>query len=262
MIGVIAPDGARSASDARTLAFDQLKLYALDLRRALEAERKRSEELALAYQDTVMRLMEAILARNLETGRHLLRVKRYAEIVCTQLGWSAERIRLTGSASMLHDIGKIAMPDTILSKPGPLNAKEVRLVRRHAELGARILEGSPSPVLAVARTIALSHHECWNGDGYPRGLRAEAIPVEARVVMLADRYDALRSFRSYKPSYSHRETRDILLEGDGRTLPAHFDPEILNLFSRIHHEFAGVWRSLADQPVGRLQTLPEEMPWG
>jgi putative two-component system response regulator len=129
------------------------------------------------------------------------------------------------------------MPDSILLKQGPLTAEEFQFMKTHTLIGERILAGSSFPMLKMAASIAVSHHERWDGTGYPHGLAGEQIPLEGRIVMLADQYDALRSKRVYKEGFSHEKTCGIILDGDGRTMPGHFDPAVHDAFRQTHQDF-------------------------
>ena len=162
------------------------------------------------------------------------------------LGLPRQRIKAISAASALHDIGKLAIPDSILTKRGPLDESERRIVETHPTVGARLLAGSPSPWVALAREVALTHHENWDGSGYPSGLVGTDIPLTGRIVRLADQYDALRSERVYKPAFSHARALEVIYEGDGRTLPSHFDPELLDILRSAHGDFDRIFASCRD----------------
>lgn len=170
------------------------------------------------------------------TGEHIVRVGRYARALALGAGLSTNDAWIISYSSELHDVGKIHTPRPILRKTAPLTPDEERVMREHTLQGEKII--GTSPRLAVARKIAGGHHENWDGSGYPRGLAGEAIPLEARIVRIADVYDALRSERPYKGAYSHEKACRILLQGDGRIDPnKDFDPNLLAVFERVHPEF-------------------------
>jgi HD-GYP domain-containing protein (c-di-GMP phosphodiesterase class II) len=151
-----------------------------------------------------------------------------------------EQIRFQAT---LHDVGKLHTDSSILKKQGPLTPEEWEDMHEHTTHGARII--GAHPMLLMANDIALCHHERWDGSGYPAGLKGEQIPLSARITNIADQYDALRNPRAYKPAFSHRKTFDIITSGDGRTLPGHFDPEVLAAFSRIAHRFDDIYERMA-----------------
>lgn len=223
------------------LAYQQLRRFAVDLKVALEMERQRTKELEAAYYDTVLRLMAAASLRDPELGEHLKRMGAYVEVLALWLGLSGEQATALATAAPLHDIGKIGLPEALINKPGRLDLDEKAAMERHTLLGGALLEGSPSSLIRTAREIALYHHENWDGSGYPLGLAGEQIPLGARLVRLADTYDALRCERVYKTSYDHERALRIILEGDDRTLPWHFDPQLLDLLRQNHDQLATIW---------------------
>lgn len=228
------------------LAKSQIELatYAQRLESSREAAEQRDRELASAQRDTVWRLMQAAKFRDNETGVHLKRISRLCGELARQLEWPDHEVHMLQKASALHDIGKIGISDSILRKQGPLDDDEWEAMKRHTLIGAQLLDGSKSALLQCAREIALNHHERWDGSGYPHGIEAHEIPLRARMVTICDQYEALRSVRPYKPAYDHRTVCEILLEGDGKTRPQHFDPELLDLFSNIHGRFETLWDDL------------------
>lgn len=182
--------------------------------------------LQLSQEETVMRLSMAVETRDQETGDHIERMGRYCSLLGEKLGWDEERCELLRIAAPLHDVGKIAIPDSILLKPGTLTPEERVEIEKHAEIGHEILSGSDSPMLELASRIALSHHEHWDGKGYPNGLLADEIPIEGRMAAIADVFDALTSDRVYRPAMPVDKALSIMSEGRG----SHFDPELLDVF--------------------------------
>ncbi len=232
---------------SKAAAFSQMKRIEKNYRQDLESEvKKKTEELKDLNREIIRRLTVVAEYRDTDTGLHNWRIGRFCGILARELNLPADFVELISLASALHDIGKVAVPDSILLKPGALTSEEFAVIKTHSAIGAKMLEGSPHAVIRLAESIALNHHERWDGGGYPNGLIGAATPIEGRIVMLADQYDALRAQRPYKKPFSHEETCRIILEGDGRTRPQHFDPQILETFSQMEAEFALTFESLLD----------------
>jgi putative two-component system response regulator len=229
------------------VAYNQLQTFAKDLKRSFDAERRRSQELEEAYYDTLLRLTHAAQYKDEETGAHVQRLSHYSRAMGLHLDLGEAEAELLFAAAPMHDVGKIGVPDCVLLKRGPLDLDEWSVMRKHPEMGSHLLTGSNSLLLECARDIALTHHERWDGSGYPRGLKGHEIPRSGRIIMLADQYDALRSRRSYKPAFSHERTCDIMLNGDERTHPEHFDPQLLDAFRDLHKTFEDIYARIADE---------------
>ncbi len=193
------------------------------------------------YIETIQRLTTTAEYKDKDTGSHLRRIGLYAKLMAEVMGLTAENSELLYITAPMHDLGKIGIPEQILLKPGPLTVDEFEAVKKHTVIGAAIFKGSDSVFLKMAETIALSHHEKWDGSGYPHGLKKDEIPVESRIISIVDQYDAIRSRRPYKPPYDHRTAYRILTEGDEKSNPDHFDPEILKAFKKCHEKFNEIY---------------------
>lgn len=174
-------------------------------------------------------------------SRHEDRVREVSALLCEGIGATREFTSALVSAAGLHDIGKVAIPDRILMKPGPLDAEERAVMAEHTRIGSEMLAGSNDRLLDLAADVARHHHECFDGSGYPNGLRGEEIPLGARVVQVADVYDALRSLRPYKIPMTHRDAMNVILRGDLRTVPEKFDPRLLAALQRRDLDVARIY---------------------
>jgi putative two-component system response regulator len=204
----------------------------------LDAEvKKKTTQLQESYIDTIHKLTKVAEYRDEDTASHIKRAGYYASVLARKLGWPEEKVETIFYAAPMHDIGKVGIPAEILLKPGKLSHEEFALMKTHTIIGANILSGQTSQIIQMAEIIAISHHERWNGTGYPKGLKEKEIPIEGRIYNICDQYDALRSRRPYKQGFTHKEAVNIILKGDGRTMPEHFDPQILDVFKQSLDKF-------------------------
>ena len=189
----------------------------------------RMEELRETRLQIVQRLGRAAEYKDNETGLHVIRMSHFSQLLALAAGCSPAWAEDLLNAAPMHDVGKIGIPDAVLCKPGPLDADEWDTMRRHPEIGAEIIGEHPSGVLQLAREIALAHHEKWDGSGYPRGLAGEAIPLSARIVAIADVFDALTTRRPYKEPWPVQEAMNHIAAQAGK----HFDPALVALFAPL-----------------------------
>lgn len=229
---------------ARGLERRQLKQLAEKWQAGEDAGADAPQERQLRREEEIVfRLLGAIGRRSDETEEHVRRVGLYSSLLARNIGWderATEEIRL---AAPMHDLGEIGIPDGIIVKPGALSVEEFALMKKHTEIGASVLEGSDSSLLQMAKDIALCHHEKWDGTGYPAGLSGEAIPEAARIVAIADVYDALLSERVYRLPLSEDEALSIMLANRGK----YFDPRIFDSFLRLLPEFRAIRGIVQDE---------------
>jgi putative two-component system response regulator len=207
-----------------------------DLIETVKQLSRAEKALRSSQEEVIYRLAQAVEFRDPTTGAHLNRMSRICELLAIESGLGRERAQLIRVASPMHDIGKIAVSDEILHKPGPLTPAEWQEIRKHPLIGNQILAESDSDLLRLGGVIALTHHERWDGAGYPHGLVANAIPVEGRIVALADVFDALTSARTYKPAFDVDHAVALMSDERGRQ----FDPNYLDLFLTVVDEVVGV----------------------
>jgi putative two-component system response regulator len=209
----------------------------------LEAQvNEQTKEIRDAHEETIHRLMSACAYRDDETGTHIQRVGRYCEIIANEIGWPADRVDLIRMAAPMHDLGKIGIPDAILRKPGKLTADEYGIMKTHTVIGADLLAGSHSPLLQMAEQIARSHHERWNGRGYPAGLVEEEIPESARIVAIADVFDALTHDRVYRPAYFVHEAVAMIDDNCG----IDYEPRLVDAFVRVLPRILDVYQDMPE----------------
>lgn len=219
------------------LELRQLYLLADEKRSALQKEvQQRSAQIVRAHHEILQRLGMACEFRDDETGNHTRRLGAYAGLLAEQLGLDATTCNLLRLASPMHDIGKVGIPDQILLKPGKLTSDEFEVIKTHTTIGARLLGGSDIPLIRAAEQIALTHHEKWDGTGYPRQLQGTDIPLAGRIVAVCDVFDALLSERPYKRAWTLEETVAEIERCRG----AHFDPAIVEAFLAVSPHLAQV----------------------
>lgn len=194
------------------------------------------EALQLASLDSIHRLSRAAEYKDENTGAHIERMSRYSEAVARKMGLGSKTVERILYAAPMHDVGKIGVPDNILLKPGPLDPDEWEIMKQHTTIGARILGGSQTGFIKLAEIIALTHHERWDGTGYPRGLKGTQIPRAGRITAIADVFDAMTTRRSYKEPFSVEKSFAIIRESTG----SHFDPDVVDAFFAIREEILAI----------------------
>lgn len=203
----------------------------------------RTKQLRDSQLEIVQRLGLASEFRDNETGQHIIRMSYYSKLLAQQYGLSSQECELILNASPMHDIGKLGIPDSILLKPGKLTREEFEIMKTHTTIGSQLLEDGKSDIMDAARTIALNHHEKWDGTGYPNSIAGENIPIYGRIVAIADVFDALTSVRPYKAAWS---VEDAYIEIK-RLSGTYFDPELVNHFSRIFPDILEIKSMYADE---------------
>lgn len=210
----------------------QVALKTMELSEVMEELKAAMERLKAASLDTILRLTRAAEYRDDDTGEHVLRMSHYSAAIAGEMGLPADVAELLLHAAPMHDIGKIGIPDRILLKPDKLTDDEWGLMRQHTLFGAQILASGDAEVIQLGQVIARTHHERWNGCGYPNGLQGEEIPLVGRIVAVADVFDALLSDRPYKKAFSVEKSLAIIAKDAG----SHFDPDVVDAFFSVRAE--------------------------
>lgn len=244
----------RTELEARVRSLLKVKAYNDHMRnyqKELEAEvakrttqlRQALDKIRVASIDTIYRLSRAAEYKDEDTGAHIRRMSNYSAIVARRMGLLEKTVEAILYAAPMHDVGKIGTPDRILLKPAKHDPDEWQIMKQHTIIGGRILEGSQAGFIKLAEIIALSHHEKWDGSGYPRGLRGTDIPLAGRITAIADVFDALMSKRPYKPAFSLEKSYGIIREGRGN----HFDLEVTDAFFSAEEEILSVKEKYKDK---------------
>ncbi len=227
--------------------YDHMRDYQKELESAVAQKTKELQrafkQVKAASLDTIYRLARAAEYRDEDTGAHLQRMSRYSATIARELGLGQDKVEAILYASPMHDIGKIGIPDSILLKAGKLDSNEWRTMQEHTIIGAEILEGSSTEYVNLGKIIALTHHEKWDGSGYPGGIKGLHIPQAGRIVALADVFDALTTQRPYKEPFSLEKSIDIIEEGRG----SHFDPNVTDAFLAALDEIISIKEQFQDK---------------
>ena len=221
-----------------------------------ERVRERTEELRVTQMEIIRRLGQAAESRDEATGAHIERLSQLSRRLALEIGLSEDEAEVIGHASAMHDIGKIGIPDRVLLKPGRLDPGEWEVMQTHTTIGANILAGSHSPLLQLAESVARTHHERWDGTGYPAGLKGQEIPLEARICTICDVFDALVSTRHYKPRWALEDALHEIAVQRGR----YFDPDLVDAFLKMMPELDEPLLGYASVPPVGVATLAPERP--
>jgi len=206
-----------------------VELRTRELRQALEEVTRAQREVQAGHLDTIRRLTLAAEYKDHDTAGHIERIGRYSQVVGMAMHLQPGKVDLLLHAAPMHDVGKLGIPDSILLKPGPFDEDERAIMNTHTTIGAQILSGSSSPVIQMGERVALTHHERWDGSGYPNGLSGEDIPIEARICSVVDFFDALTMDRPYRKAVPNDEVVEMILSENGTS----FDPSVVEVFVKV-----------------------------
>ena len=220
------PRGSHIKGKKLLPADQKLVEYSKELNKTISELKEANQELQEAYMDTIYRLALAAEYRDEDIASHITRMSLYSDLIGKKLGLASNEVQNILYVAPMHDVGKIGIPDNILMKPGKLTDKEFEIMKTHTTIGAKILTNSKAEILNLAEKVAFSHHEKWNGKGYPQGLSGDKIPLLGRIIGLADTFDALTSRRPYKDPYSAEMALDIIT----KEREEHFDPDVVDVF--------------------------------
>jgi putative two-component system response regulator len=257
------PCAADTLGNTLTAAVQQYRLVTAEkelLAARTHELRTALQKVRIASLDTIYRLARAAEYRDQDTGAHLTRMSHYAVRVARKLGLDDRTAEAILHAAPMHDVGKIGIPDRILLKPGKLDPDEWNIMKQHTVIGARILEGSRADVIKLGRLIALTHHERWDGGGYPKNLKGAGIPLPGRITAIADEFDALTSKRPYKPAFSLEKSFDIIAQGRA----SKFDPDVVDAFFEAQGEILAIKERYKDEPlIGScpVRASKDGIPW-
>jgi putative two-component system response regulator len=251
---------------ARIKSFIKVKAYNDHMRhyqKKLESEvNKRTDQLRKAFDeikttslDTIHRLSRAAEYRDEDTGDHIFRISNYSAAIAKEMGLNEKTEEAILYSAPMHDVGKIGVPDQILLKPGKLTKEEFETMKTHTVIGGQILDGASKGFIRLGEIIALTHHERWNGTGYPKGLRGSEIPLVGRIVAIADVFDALTSKRPYKEPFPVEKSFEIIKEKKG----IHFDPGVVNAFFSIKDEILSIKKRFKDREGSLLMQISEKL---
>ncbi|OHB35814.1 MAG: two-component system response regulator [Planctomycetes bacterium GWA2_40_7] len=236
---------------------DKVEKRTADLRTVLSEKIEAHRRIYQAHLDTINRLVIAAEYKDEDTADHIKRMSNYCALLAKALKLTPQEIEVLYYASSMHDVGKIGIPDHILLKPGKHNPEEWEIMKQHTTIGGYILDNSPSELLQSGEIIALSHHEKWDGSGYPKGLSGENIPLLGRICAVTDVYDALTSKRPYKEAFSNEKSLEIMKEGSGK----HFDPNLISIFfNNLDEVFAIQKKFKTGVPLKENERFSPEYP--
>jgi len=247
---------ARVASLLKVKAYND---HMIDYQKKLESEvaertkelRKAFEKIKVSSLETIYRLTRASEYKDEDTGAHIQRMSNYSAVIAQAMGLNERTVESILYAAPMHDVGKIGIPDKILLKPGKLDPDEWVIMKQHTLMGGRILEGSHAGFIRLGETVAVTHHEKWDGTGYPKGLKGKNIPLVGRIVAIADVFDALTSKRPYKEPFSLEKSYEIIKEGRG----THFDPDVVDAFFASEEKLLAIKEKFRDEHESLLIRL-------